>query len=354
MSVFDDVPEGFPLNVSLASRPVEFQLSADGTEKSATVILALLWGLGMPAVLLFLAQPFAPWTGDPNWTMRALALAALLAFLVFGIGYWLGPAVLSATRQVSVQISDQQIDVEVRNLLGRRRWSKPIAEYDGVAIEHWGTRGFGDNKIPVAAVVLKHREEPYSVPLMIDGALKVKESGAKRKADQLGLSMIPGKFDGSTSSAYPPGTIVVNRYQAFKVRVLYGAFASIGLATFAWMVSAAWTGGNAGLIVPALLGLLVAVGMHIFARCYVTAMRGTGSHVEIETPALMSSTQLIPREDIRAVEYREGRSESHTRHAVHAPWVKVRVSGYFLPFVVDMQSDFVDEGQLIALIRRPA
>ncbi len=89
--------------------------------------------------------------------------------------------------------------------------------------------------------------------------------------------------------------------------------------------------------------------MHIFARCYVTAMHGDATTVTIKTAALLTPAQRHARTSILAVGYREGRSTPGMLQSVHAPWVKVRVSGYRLPFIVDMQSDYVDEAALQGL-----
>ena len=37
------------------------------------------------------------------------------------------------------------------------------------------------------------------------------------------------------------------------------------------------------------------------------------------------------------------------KHSVHTPYTKMRVEGYTWPFVIDMQSDFVDEARLRGL-----
>lgn len=353
VSAFRDIPPAFPLDVPLKSRPAEFQLRVDDAERIATVVLALFWGLSGTGVLWLAADPLSPWEGAEPWLWRAMALAALTLYVIFGIGYWLAPAVASALRRLDVRISDSDVEVVETGILGSRRWSKPIAEYQGVAIENWGTRTVGKDKIPVRAVMLVHEDDRYSVPLVINGAMRVKDNAASRKAEQLGVPVIDAPSSGGHPRDRLPGSVVVNSWQALKVRLLYAALVLAGIGGMIASLHPAGGNGEPAYLLLSVLGLLAAAGMHVYASRYVVGMRVADAAVEIDTATFPSRKHVIPRSDIQSVDYREGRSGAGTRHSVHAPWVKVRVQGFKVPFIIDMQSEFVDEHALRDLARRP-
>ena len=80
--------------------------------------------------------------------------------------------------------------------------------------------------------------------------------------------------------------------------------------------------------------------------------------VWIQTAALLSRRRRIDPQKIVALEHREGHGmdptdvtpyDTHMRMATHTPWIKLRVQGRALPFIVDMQADYVDEKKLSAV-----
>lgn len=351
MSIFSATPDKFPFHVSLKNRPVSFSLKADPSQAIPTVLLSAFWTILGTSVLYAWADPLSPWQGDDVAT-RAAALAALLLFLVYGVAGWLWPAANEALRKVDVEIDETTISVRSRDLLGTKSWSKPLAEYDGLLIENWGTRSVGNDKIAVSAVVLKHGDDRWTIPLVIDGAMRVKAPAARRKAEQLGLQLLEETLADPDGTPIGQNNFVVNRFQALKVRALYTLFSVGGVATAAWLAPQAFENADPALWIGASLALAVAVAMHVFASRYVVAMDGDAQSVVISTAELLAPARHISRTAIRAVEYREGRSTPGMVQSVHAPWVKIRVAGYRLPFVVDMQSDYVDEAALQSLPAR--
>ncbi|OYW55165.1 MAG: hypothetical protein B7Y80_09875 [Hyphomicrobium sp. 32-62-53] len=348
MSIFSATPDKFPLNVSLKTRPVSFSLKTDLAQAIPTVILSLVWTILGTSLLYAWADPLSAWPGDDVAT-RALALLALLLFLVFCVGGWLWPAANEALRKVDVEIDDTTVHVKSADLLGRRAWSKPLSDYDGLLIENWGTRSVGNDKIAIAAVVLKHRDDRCTIPLVIDGALRVKAPAARRKAEQLGLTLLADTIAAPDGTPLAGNRIVVNGFQALKVKVLYALVSLGGLAGAGWLAILAHQQSDPTLLAASIAALALAAAMHLFASHYVTAMSREASTLVIETAAFLAPAHRIPRSAVVSVDYREGRSTPGMVQSVHAPWVKVRVSGYRLPFIVDMQSDFVDEAALQSL-----
>jgi hypothetical protein len=351
MSVFSAMPDAFPLNVSLKSRPVAFTLKADLSDRIATVALSLFWTVLGVSVLYAWADPLAPWHGN-DVAIRLVALGALVLFLLLGVGGWLWPAANDVMRRVDVEIGETAIAVRVKRLMGTQVWTKDLADYDGLLIENWGTRSVRNEKIPVAAIVLKHRDDRWTVPLVIDGALRVKAPAARRKAEQLGLRLIEDGVAAPDGRPLERDLIVVNKFQALKVRVLYALLSIGGLAAAAWFIPRGAGSADTGQVVLGLLALLLAVAMHVFAGRYVTSMRSEAEAISVESAALMAPTRKIPRSAVRGIAYREGRGASGTALAVHAPWVKVRVEGDRLPLIVDMQSEYVNEAELLGLAVR--
>lgn len=349
MSVFSDIPSPFPLIVSLKQRPVFFRLECDGAERVATLMLTLLWGLAIPAALFWIADPFAPWPDGAIPIGRAAALGGLALFALGVVPFWLWPNIRTVLTRVDVTISQTKIEVVEKGLLGARRWSKPIAEYRGVAIENWGTRTVGNDKIPVSAVMLVHAEDRFSVPVHIDGALRVKDRIAKGKAELLGLPLIDAPRFGLGKTAHPPGTILANHGQALKVRLLYALLGAGGLAGAIAALARFISTGEVIYLPLGLLGLLLAAAIHTYAACYVTAMRKSDNAIEIDTAVPLIGRHRIAPSDVRAVAYREGRGGEGTALRTHTPWVRINVTGARLPFIVDMQADFVDEQALLLL-----
>jgi hypothetical protein len=346
VSQFRRIPQGFPFDVSLKSRPSTFRLQADAAERGATLVLSLFWTILGTAVLYAWADPFAPWDRD-DWLTRIAALSALAAFLVFIVFGWLWPAASEAMEKMDIEISDESVAAHISGLTGRQHWSEPLRSFEGVQIENWGTLAVGQNKIPVKAIVLKHRDDSKTLPLRIDGALKIRETSARRKADQLGLPFIDGEANAS-GDVMPEGAIVVNRFQGLKVKALYALFSGGGSLAAAWLVIEAIRSGDGTLYLLAGLSAALAAAMHLFASCYVTEMRRDAGAIVIDTASVIGRHTRIAPSEITAIGYREGRGTSQ-RFSIHAPWVKVAVSGARWPYIVDMQSEYVDEAALLAL-----
>lgn len=351
MSVFSATPDTFPLNVPLKSRPVSFTLQTELGQRIATVALSLFWTILGTSVLYAWADPLAPWPGD-DVAIRAAALAALLLFLVGGVGGWLWPATNEAMRKVAVEIDDTAVRVHTSDLLGTRSWSRPLSEYDGLLIENWGTRSVGNDKIAVAAVVLKHSDDRCTIPIIIDGALRVKAPAARRKAEQLGLTLLKDTIAAPDGTPLDGNRIVVNGVQALKVKALYVLFTLGGLTAAGWLLLLGLGDADPSVLAGAVAALALAAAMHMFARSYITEMHGDATTLTIKTAALLTPVQRLPRTAVRAVDYREGRSTPGMVQSVHAPWVKIRITGYKLPFIVDMQSDYVNEAALQKLPKR--
>ncbi len=351
MSVFDEVPHPFPLDVPMKRLPVEFKLAVEPAQRVALLIMSVFWAIAVPAGLIGMAEPMKPWAGDPNWLFRAALMVALAVFVVLGHGRWLGPMILRLAKSARVRITRTDVDVVEWGLLGRRSWTSPLAEFSGVGIEDWGRLQERQDKSPLLAVVLKHPDERRSIPIVIDRAQRVKTSVAERKAAQLGVAVLASAAAAVAGAQTPTGTLVVNRWQATKVRVLLAIVSGVGVGVALWL---GWLGAHEGSrVMLALAGgtMALAAAMLVFAGRYVTAMRVVGDRLEITTAAPFFSKRLVPLDRLRSAERRRGRSGQGTRLPVDAPWLSLRVDGVNLPFVVDLQSEVVEVAGIQALVR---
>jgi hypothetical protein len=73
--------------------------------------------------------------------------------------------------------------------------------------------------------------------------------------------------------------------------------------------------------------------------------------VWISTAALLSRRRRIDPRKIVTLQHLEGYGSGMgtVKFDTHTPWIKLRVEGRALPFIVDMQSDYVDEKKLGAV-----
>ncbi|HEX6038402.1 hypothetical protein [Longimicrobium sp.] len=93
----------------------------------------------------------------------------------------------------------------------------------------------------------------------------------------------------------------------------------------------------------AALGLLFAVGMWIYGRCYVAeaSVDETRGVLGITLIGLVLRSRMeVPVDDVEGSTYHAGRSNTGD-FTVNAPWVSVRLRGRRLPLIVDAQGEFI-------------
>jgi hypothetical protein len=52
MSVYDDIPADFPLNVDIKERPVSYVLDVSTSEKIIYVVMSIFWLLFIPLMIM--------------------------------------------------------------------------------------------------------------------------------------------------------------------------------------------------------------------------------------------------------------------------------------------------------------
>jgi hypothetical protein len=96
--------------------------------------------------------------------------------------------------------------------------------------------------------------------------------------------------------------------------------------------------------------MATAAAIYTFASRYVTGLRVRDDRLEIATAVPYKSPHLVALTRIRSAERRRGRSGQGTALPVDAPWISLRVDGFWLPFVVDLQSEVVNVPGIQALL----
>lgn len=342
MSVFTRVPAGFPLDPDFSQRPVDYVLQLDASDRFAIVLLSVIWIAAGPVAAYIVADLLF---GGGVWITAALSLA----YLLWAIFFHFGPEIVAAYRAVHITITETDVTVSESGPTGVRSWSAPLTAFEGTAVFDMGTHHVDVRKVPVSSVVLKHPEPERSVPLTIREARLLGKRTAKKKAAQLGVPVLDGTVELAGGALLTPDVLLVNRFQAMKVRLFYWGLNLVGVAVIALSLYAAVTGAfEAAYGFLLVFAPTVMAAMHVYTTCYVTAMRERDGKVEVTTAS--GGRRLIDRQAVRGVTAKSGRLNT-IKHRVNAPWLNLRVEGRFLPFIIDMQADYVNEKRIEALVR---
>ncbi len=353
MSVFDGVPDPLPFDADISQRPATFVLRPERSDRYIIGFIALFWLLFGPVLTALVVASLALAFGLLDYLRPVLIASAVIAFVVYIWWWW--AEFIATFRVVNVTISDDSVDVHERDLVRNRTWSHLLTDYEGVGIVNLGTRLIGFSKTPLASVMLKHPDPARSVPLAIDRANRIGRPAVNQKARQLGVPALAGISGVKGKESYPADAIVVNRRQALKMRLIQ-AGAVLALLFFAGSAIRQYGVAEPDPVwaIIAMIFVAVLIAIQMYARQYVFEMRQQDAEIALRTGAILFPWRRFPRQRIRALDHKEGRMSTY-KHTVHTPYVKMRVEGYTFPFVIDMQSDFVDEGRLrgLAMSVRP-
>lgn len=351
MSLFEKVPSDFPFDVDLSERPVTFELKQDLSNIIVVTILSSVWIIAGP-IFIYVMVANVLFTSPQDEGLASVTIAVLsILYLIWAVGFYFGPEINAQFRRVHVTITDVQVLVTERSLLQKHVWSDDIEAFEGVAMLNLGTQMVDEEKTPLASVVLKHGDPSRSVPIAIKAQKQLGAKTMAKKSTQIGLPVLDGMGDRTGEAAYPEGTLVLNRYQSFKVRIIYWLIMTLsGICILGSIYQMA-----TGPIDPVLFGLVAvavifAVAMHVYAALYVINMREQGDEVWIETAAILGNQHHFPKQKVLRIGHVKGKLNTGVAgHRVNAPWVKLKTSGRFFPFIIDMQSVYVNEKRLYGL-----
>ena len=348
MSVFPKIPSEFPFDVDLSERPTSYRLQIGRLDAIVAIALALLWIVVGTIVLLTFMEILAAEFPAPSFWYSA-NLTVCIAYLTWAIFFYFGPEILVQLRAVVVTIGKDHIDVVEHGLLSVDRWSRPLSEFQGVALFDLGTQLIDSDKRPVASIMLQHTDPARSVPISFHEQGYIGQKTVRRIADQLGMTAIDGVSGIANPDGYKPGTIVVNQNQAMKVRIFYWLVMVLGafiVSSIAYL--AATETFDPSMLWLVVLVLVVMVPMHVYASVYVTQMNQYDETVFVTTAALLGANHKLNRNEITGATSQKGKLYT-VKHRINTPWVNLWVRGRKLPFIVDMQSDYVATKLLFSL-----
>jgi hypothetical protein len=147
--------------------------------------------------------------------------------------------------------------------------------------------------------------------------------------------------------------LVDNAHQARKVRVLTAATVALAAAACVWALGASLSvAPDPAAFILAPLGVAAAWGLVFYGRRYVVTLRVAGDALALRT-AFRARELRIPLERLGRRTLHEGELDLVDAPSVNAPWLTLRVDGYRVPFVVDLQAEHVDVQAIVRLQRGP-
>lgn len=352
VSLFDKVPSDFPFDVDLSERPVTYELKQNLSDTIVITILSSVWIIAGPIFIYIMVTNFL-FTGPEDAGVASATIFVLASlYLIWAVGFYFGPEINAQFRNVHVTVTDSQVLVTERSLLGKHFWSDDIGAFEGVAMLNLGTQMIDEEKIPLASLVLKHVDPSRSVPIAIKARKQLGAKTLARKSNQTGLPVLEGIAEKTGEAAYPEGTLVLNRYQSFKVRIIYWFILILAGICILGSIYKLVTSP----IEPILFGLIAvaaifAAAMHVYMALYVVAMWERGENVWVETAAIRGNQHNFPKQKLVRIGRVTGKlNTGMAGHRVNAPWLQLKTAGRFFPFIIDMQSDYVNEKRLYGLL----
>lgn len=349
MVLFAQVPSEFPFEADLSERPATYHLQADSVSRIPRRLLCVFWIVAGPFVIVLFAGAFAGPDGVSG-LMTWLEGGLIVAYLYWAVFHYFGPEFLETFRIVDVTIGASQVDVVDRKLFLVKRWSEPLDGFTGVALVNLGMHEINDNQVSVAGVFLRHPADGRSVPLVVRPLKQLGRKTVEKYAGLLGLAPIKDISDVDAAQSYPDQVIVSNRRQALKVRIVYWAGMAGALACLA--ATAMLAAGDPAQPLPyalAFLCLAVMAGLQVYASCYVVELSESGGTVSIRTASPIRPLRRVSVSKVRSMKANRGRLWTY-RQSVNAPWISLKVEGHILPFIIDMQSDYVADKRFDRLL----
>lgn len=352
MSLFTKPPAEFPFTANVKELPAHYQIKSCPSDWGSILIVAGLWAfvgsyitwliIGTMIVEGFGLGAYEPW----------VSIGVVLVFLACVVWYYL-PELLDNMRTVDVTIADDEVAVRVMSPLGETSWRDPLSVYQGVAQLDHGLQDLGDAKAIIGSVVLKHPDAQKSVPLAIREQKDLGKKTVKRFAEQLGVRALEGIGDASGDKALPEGTLLVNTRQSFVLKSFYWGcvIVAIGIGLGASYNVFFEAGDPALFSLPVIFGVTAWL-LRIYSSIYVTAMREWQGDIWLRCDAISNYEYRFKPGEINMASRKEGKSSYVSSQNVHTPWISMGVKGRRLPFILDLQGDYVNEKAVYRLARR--
>jgi transmembrane protein TMEM70 (proton-transport ATP synthase complex) len=140
----------------------------------------------------------------------------------------------------------------------------------------------------------------------------------------------------------------VSTWWGFDLAQTYGTSPGDGGVTAPLAARLAWGVGVGA------LGVLFAVGMWLYGRCYVTKMEldQRAGKLYVHTVRFFGTRRhAFDVSGVLGSVYHEGELDSDLAPSVDAPWTSVSLAGRRLPLIVDQQGEFLQQELMDELFR---
>jgi hypothetical protein len=154
-------------------------------------------------------------------------------------------------------------------------------------------------------------------------------------------------------------------YQAVKFRIVlwFSLVVAVITTIIGWLIFRSYglSPADGGVFLPveerlmmggfvALLGLVFAGGMLLYASVYVVRIGRAGDTLVVSTLGISSDRpHQLKVADVGELNYHAGRMFTPRGQNVNAPWLTMPVRGRLIPYVIDAQSEHLDRPGLKAL-----
>lgn len=360
MSIFEHVPNPFPLDVKIDQRPVTYQLKADVVSSYVAIILNFFWAGLIGFVIWLSTHPANIYYQNQFDSLSAFGAGAIgLTFVFFGRRIWREVKLLRINIEVSIS---QDLVTATGSGLRENNYCIALSDYAGLIKESWGSQQVNGDKTQVVALILKHKNPNKSVPLIITSAKKLGRGRIDRYAKSLGLEVLSYDHAVGLNADMPQGTIYANTFQSMKVKYVSWFLMLIGAAIIfvagALLLSIGVFSLEAGFEQPLLNRALISMGMAVVGGGLIWGMMFyMGRYIyllqiiddEVHLKTARGQTFVFKADQVDSLSHKSGKLFTG-RQAVDTPYAWLKIKGQKRQFLIDWQAEFIDEIGLKKLV----
>jgi hypothetical protein len=297
-----------------------------------------------------------------EFAAEVLALLFSFASFIWATFFYFGLEILDLMKKVNIEISDTQVTVNEKRLILSNSWSAPLYSFEGVAILDLGMKTMPDDKrMRVCSVILKHPKFSHSIPILFRNQKNVGQTTVKKISASLGgLPVIEKTIELNGKSPLPKDVIVHGGFQSFKVYLVYIILMILGVTGAAYgsyiLPQQEHVSELFAISFMVVTCIFVAIGINVYVNRYVTKLRLVDDAIEITTASPVFSRRLVNRDQIMSLSSRDWKMTTtrqfggtFLKNKVHTPVNLLKIKGDRIPYMVDMQSEYISRNKLSSL-----
>ena len=358
MSVFNYLPDPFPFEIKVDDLPVKFVLKAQNTETWVAIVLLVMWCAGAVFLSWLLLEPYNLVYGF-TFT-NGLGVLLIIAALVF-FGKKIKREIFRLRTKVYVTLSENEVKVTC-DANPIRSFTCPLSDYQGIVKQAYGSHLVDGGKTQVVALVMRHRDDNKSIPLIITEARRLGRRRIDRFSQALGLEVLAYDHAVGLGADLPTGTIYANAYQSLKIKIIFSVLALAGLALIvtAGFIFQSWglSPADGGVLKPlsdrlmfsgVLLILAIGIlwGCYVYTGFYLISIQRIGRDLHLKT--LRGSKYVFSASDVSMLARKSGTTFTG-KNWIETPYAWLTFKGTARKFMIDWQAEFVDELALKELV----